>query len=375
MKRARHTGAPLDSNAAMHPRDLGFLLPFTHALLPAAALALLPLSVPIALAAWLPLVFTFGLVPLIDAVSGRQTGNWETAQQVADLEQRIYFRILTLLSLPVWLLTLAWCMHQFVVLDFGIAGSIGWILSTGVLGGVLAINPAHELVHKPGWLEPWCGGVLLASVGYHGFKIEHVRGHHVNVATPEDSSSARMGESAFAFVPRALWQNMRNAWRLEAGRLRQRGRSAWTWHNEMLAWTALWLTFATTAWLLSGVLGVLFFVAQGVIAAATLEVINYVEHYGLQRREIAPGRYERVTHLHSWNAPQRYTNWLLFNLQRHSDHHAQPRRRYQALLHHTDSPQLPAGYASMFVLALVPPLWRRIMDPRALTYRSTQVAN
>ena len=105
------------------------------------------------------------------------------------------------------------------------------------------------------------------------------------------------------------------------------------------------------------------------IAAATLEVINYVEHYGLERRLIAPGRYERVTHRHSWNAPQRYTNWLLFNLQRHSDHHAVARRRYQVLRHHDDSPQLPAGYATMFVLALVPPLWRRVMNPRALAFR------
>jgi alkane 1-monooxygenase len=113
-----------------------------------------------------------------------------------------------------------------------------------------------------------------------------------------------------------------------------------------------------------------FFLAQGVIAAATLEVINYVEHYGLERRLIAPGRYERVTHRHSWNAPQRYTNWLLFNLQRHSDHHAVARRRYQVLRHHDDSPQLPAGYATMFVLALVPPLWRRVMNPRALACRA-----
>jgi alkane 1-monooxygenase len=211
--------------------------------------------------------------------------------------------------------------------------------------------------------------VLLTSVGYPGFKVEHVRGHHLHVATPEDSSSARLDESVYAFVPRALWRNVRNAWRLEAQRLRARGHSPWSARNEMVRWYALWLLFMAAFAATGGVRALGFFLLQGVIAAATLEVINYVEHYGLERREVAPGRYERVTHHHSWNAPQRYTNWLLFNLQRHSDHHAVARRRYQALHHHDDSPQLPAGYATMFVLALAPPLWRKVMNPRALACR------
>jgi alkane 1-monooxygenase len=345
-------------------RDLGFLLPFTKAVVPALALGLWSRGMPLDLAAWMPLLYIFGVIPLLDAMIGNDTVNWSTSQQAQKLEDRVYFRVLVLLALPVWLVLLMWCTEQFVTLPFGIAGSIGWILTTGVIGGVLAINPAHELVHKSGCLEPYCGGLLLASVGYHGFKVEHVRGHHVHVATPEDSSSAMFGESAFAFVPRSLWRNMRNAWRLEGQRLRQRGRNPWTWRNEMVVWTLIWLGFVAAASSLWGLRGLLFFLAQGLVAAATLELINYVEHYGLQRREIAPGRYERVTHRHSWNAPQRYTNWLLFNLQRHSDHHETAKRRYQALIHHEDSPQLPAGYATMFVVALVPPLWRSIMDPR-----------
>jgi len=353
----------------MRVRDAGFLLAFTTALLPMGALALARQGLALDLAVWFPLAFIFGVVPLIDVLCGVERSNWSTPAQARELEGRWYFRILPLLTLPVWLITLAWCTQQYVSLPLGIAGTLGWILSTGVTGGVLAINPAHELVHKSTRIEPLCGGILLASVGYHGFKVEHVRGHHLHVATPEDSSSARLDESVYAFVPRALWLNVRNAWRLEAQRLRGRGRSPWSWRNEMVAWTLAWLLMlaaATTVW---GGRGLLFFLAQGVVAAATLEVINYVEHYGLERREIAPGRYERVTHLHSWNAPQRYTNWLLFNLQRHSDHHAQARRRYQVLLHHADSPQLPAGYASMFVLALLPPLWRHVMNPRALAHR------
>ncbi len=354
----------------MKLRDAGFLLAFSTALLPLASVWLISLGVPANLAAWFPLLFIFGVVPVIDALCGIELTNADSRQEQTEREQAQYFRVLTLLIVPIWLALLAWCMWQAQRLPFGLLGLLGWTLSTGVIGGTLAINTAHELIHKNGWLEPAAGGVLLSSVGYQGFKVEHVRGHHLHVATPEDSSSARLGESAYAFVPRALWRNVRNAWVLEVRRLRGRGLSPWSWRNEMVLWYALWLGFALAATATFGTAGGIFFLAQGLIAAATLEVINYVEHYGLQRKPIAPGRYERVTHRHSWNAPQRYTNWLLFNLQRHSDHHAQARRRYQSLLHHADAPQLPAGYASMFVLALLPPLWHRVMDGRALAQRS-----
>ncbi|MEP7185753.1 MAG: alkane 1-monooxygenase [Rhodanobacter sp.] len=352
----------------MRLRDLGFLLAFSTALLPLGTIFLAQHGVPLDLAAWYPLAFIFGVVPLLDAMCGVDRGGWDSNTQLVQLERRNYFRVLTLLILPLWLCTLAWCTWQFIHLPFGALGALGWVLTTGVIGGTLAINPAHELIHRSGRLEPLVGGVLLTSVGYQGFKVEHVRGHHLHVATPHDSSSANLGESVYAFVPRALWRNVRNAWRLESQRLRLRGLSAWSWRNEMLDWYLLWLGFMLVFAVLGGVRGLLFFLAQGLVAAATLEVINYIEHYGLSRREVAPGRYERVTHHHSWNAPQRYTNWLLFNLQRHSDHHAQPKRRYQALVHHEDSPQLPAGYATMFVLALLPPLWRRVMDHRAQAF-------
>jgi alkane 1-monooxygenase len=336
----------------MRLRDTGYLLALSTALLPVGARVLIEHGVAPGLATWLPVVFIFGVIPLLDALCGLDRSNWLTPVQAHALEGRLYFRLLVMLVVPIWLLTLAWCIQQFVEQPWGIGAQLGWLVSTGVIGGVLAINPAHELVHKSSRIEPIGGGILLASVGYHGFKVEHVRGHHLHVATPQDSSSARLGESVYRFVPRALWHNTRNAWRLEAGRLRVRGYRIYSWHNEMVSWSLVWLLMLGVTALIWGPTGALFFVAQGLLAAATLEVINYIEHYGLERRQIAAGRYERVTHHHSWNAPQRYTNWLLFNLQRHSDHHAVARRRYQALRHHADSPQLPAGNASMFVLAL-----------------------
>ena len=355
----------------MRWRDLGFILPFILALLPVLAVASIAAGLPANLGAWLPLIVIFVVLPLLDVVCGADASNLDS-DDAERIDRLTYFRVLTLLTLPAWLLVLGYNAYMLQQLPLGAIGMLGWTLSTGVLGGVLAINPAHELVHKSSAFERAAGGILLSSVGYHGFKIEHVRGHHVHVATPQDSSSARLGESVYAFVPRALLHNVRNAWRLEAQRLRQIGKSSWSLRNEMLLWTMLWLVLLGIFSLWLGLLGAGFFIVQGLLAATSLEIINYIEHYGLLRAQIAPDRYERVTHLHSWNSSQRLSNWLLFNLQRHSDHHAVARRRFQVLVHHDDSPQLPAGYSTMFVLALLTPLWRYVMDPRVLHSRQSR---
>ena len=284
---------------------------------------------------------------------------------------------LTLAAVPAQGAVLLWSGRHFALTDFGPLGTAGWLLSQGIVGGVLAINVAHELIHKDAAYERFAGGLLLTSVGYHGFKIEHLRGHHVHVSTPEDASSARFGQSLWHFLPRALLRNTRNAWRLETERLGRQGRRWWSADNELLRWSLLWAAFAAGFGLWLGTEGLAFFLAQGVFAACALEIINYIEHYGLERQRIGQShdgqpRYERTTHLHSWNSDYLLSNLLLFHLQRHSDHHETARRRYQALIHHADSPQLPGGYAAMFLLALCPPLWFRIVNPRVHAFRSAQ---
>lgn len=352
-------------------KALGFLLVF-----------LVPLQMPLAAwlaartdridaMAWFPLFFLFVLLPSMDYLLGHDPVNVPSEQEQS-VALAPWFRALTLLALPVQLALIAWSGYWFVHAGLGPLGMIGWLLSQGVVGGVLAINTAHELIHKDGRLEPWAGGALLASVGYHGFKVEHLRGHHVHVSTPEDASSARFGQSLWDFLPRAMWRNTRNAWALEARRLRQLGLSTLHWRNELLCWTAVWLALAAAFFIFLGARGLLFFLLQGLFAAGSLEIINYVEHYGLERRRLPDGRYERTTHLHSWNSDYALSNLMLFQLQRHSDHHAFPKRRYPILRHHVDSPQLPGGYSAMFVLALCPPLWHRIIDPRVQAFRDMQ---
>jgi alkane 1-monooxygenase len=354
-------------------KALAFLLVFVvPALMPAAAWLGTATGRPDA-AAWFPLFFLFVFLPAVDALLGHDPVNVPAAAE-REVALHPWFRALTLACLPVQLALLAWSGQWLVHAGLGPAGIAGWLLSQGVVGGILAINTAHELIHKDGRLEPGAGGMLLASVGYHGFKIEHLRGHHVHVATPEDASSARLGQSVWRFLPRAIWRNTRDAWRLEAGRLRAAGRPVLHPRNEMIGWTALWLAFGAAFWLWLGPAGAAFFVLQGLIAAGSLEVINYVEHYGLERGRGVDGRYERTTHLHSWNSDYALSNLLLFHLQRHSDHHAFPKRRYAILRHHADSPQLPGGYSAMFVLALFPPLWRRVMDPRVRRFRERAAA-
>jgi alkane 1-monooxygenase len=350
-------------------KSLAFLLVFLVPLqMPLAAWLGVRTQLPNAMA-WFPLLFLFVLLPTCDYLLGHDSAN-VPAEQEKTVALNRWFKTLTLLALPVQLALLAFSGYWFAHAGMDAFGMIGWLLSQGVVGGILAINTAHELIHKDEKIERAAGGILLTSVGYHGFKIEHLRGHHVHVSTPEDASSARFGQSLWNFLPRAMIRNTRNAWNLEAERLRKLGLPALSWRNEMIGWTSLWLLLAAAFYFWLGPPGLAFFLMQGFLAAGSLEVINYVEHYGLERQRLADGRYERTTHLHSWNSDYALSNLMLFQLQRHSDHHAFPKRRYPILRHHEDSPQLPGGYSAMFVLALCPPLWHRVIDPRVRAFRN-----
>jgi alkane 1-monooxygenase len=319
--------------------------------------------------AFLSPVVVFGLIPLLDALIGCAPANPREDDQVPETGHPAYYRLLSLVTVPALLGLLIWSGWVLVNhATWSWMGRVGWTLSVGVAMGGIGITVAHELIHKDPALERNAGGLLLAAVCFGGFKVEHVRGHHVNVSTPEDASSARFGQSLYRFLPHAYKHNFLNAWKLEAERLQRKGLEPFSRHNELVGWYGLSAAFLLGFTVAFGWRGAVFFLAQSFLAFTMVEITNYVEHYGLHRRKLENGRYERTTPAHSWNSNHLLTNLLLFNLQLHSDHHSFANRRYQLLRHHEDSPQLPSGYPGMAVLALIPPLWFAVMNPKVRAY-------
>jgi alkane 1-monooxygenase len=315
---------------------------------------------------WLTPLVVYGLVPLLDLLLGEDRNNPPEAL-VPALERDGWYRWLTWLAVPaVWLTVIAatWLAVRGGLSLFGwlgLAVSAGWTSGAG-------INVAHELGHKKEALERWLARFALAPACYGHFVVEHVRGHHRDVATPEDPASSRFGESYYRFMLREIPGAFRRSWGLERDRLAGLGRSVFDIRNENLQAWGLSAVFWGGLLLALGPAVLPFMVVQAVFAYSLLSAANYVEHYGLLRARRADGRYERTAPRHSWNSNHVVSNLLLYQLQRHSDHHAWPARRYQSLRHFDEAPQLPTGYFGMFILALVPPLWRRVMDPRVLAH-------
>ena len=243
---------------------------------------------------------------------------------------------------------------------------VGWIVSTGLASASLGIVVAHELVHRRNRIEYWCGKLLLLPVLYMHFAIEHVRGHHERVATSADPASAAGGVSLYRFLPRSVTGQLRSAWRLEAARLKRKDRPTLCRDNEMLGICAIQIIWMT-GWAVFDLRVALALILTAAIAVSLLEIINYVEHYGLRRSTDANGRPEPVRAQHSWNSDHRASRAMLFELPRHTDHHMSGARPYSTLQSVPHAPHLPAGYPAMVLLALVPPLWFKVMDPRVQT--------
>jgi alkane 1-monooxygenase len=276
----------------------------------------------------------------------------------------------------------SWVLYAFVPLQIGTTLMGAWLaatqnlpwyhllglaLSVGLVNGV-GINTAHELGHKKSKFDRWLARIALAPTLYGHFYVEHNRGHHKNVATPVDAASSRFGESFWAFLPRTVIGSLRSAWHLEAERLARQGKGVWSLQNENLqSWSMSVLLFAGVV-LTLGWAALPFMLIQAVYGFSLLEVVNYLEHYGLLRRQGADGRYERCQPEHSWNSNHMVTNLFLYHLQRHSDHHANPTRRYQTLRHFEHSPQLPSGYAGMITLAYITPIWFALMNKRVIAH-------
>jgi len=308
----------------------------------------------------LPVAYVFLLIPLLEPLFGRNASN----DGASGPARRWAFDLPLILWVPAQLALLSWAILRLGHTPLSAGAFLASAAAVGLVTGGIGITVAHEWMHRSTRWERGLAEILLVSVTYPHFSIEHVFGHHKNVATPLDPASSRRGESVYAFLPRTLLGSLQSAWAIERARRQRLGIGWFSLRNAFLRYALeLGLVLALVAYA-GGPLGLLFFAAQSAVAVLLLETINYVEHYGLSRRELEPGKYERVRPWHSWNASQRLTNWLLLNLQRHSDHHYLASRPYHQLRHYEEVPQLPAGYAAMIWLALIPPLWRRVMDPR-----------
>jgi alkane 1-monooxygenase len=306
-------------------------------------------------------LFVFGVVPILDAIIGKDTKNPSPDEEMR-LGADLRYRLLTWFCAPLQIIIVfwgAWVVGRGMLSPLELAG---FTLSMGISSGVMGINVAHELTHRVnGRLEPALSKIMLWTVFYIHWGLEHVVGHHRNVATHEDPATARMGESFYRFLPRTVFGAFNNAWEFEAARVQKKGLPVWSRHNRMAIALAAYVALLLAVSLVSGPWALVFFIFQAVIAFSLLEAVNYIEHYGLQRERRPDGSYAPVAPVHSWNSSNWLTNRFLFNLQRHSDHHYRPGRRYQVLQHHDESPQLPTGYAGMILIALVPPLWRKVV--------------
>lgn len=317
----------------------------------------------------LPL-FSWGMFSLLDAITGLNEDNPDLS---ADQDDLIWYRFITLIWAPLQAITLfgmIWYVPQAAHL--GTAEKIGLFFGMGVISGTIGINYSHELMHQKDRLERWLADILLAMVLYSHFRSEHLRVHHLWVGTPRDPVTARYNEGFQRFFPRVLMQCPKSAWSAEEAMLDRKGLPVWHLSNPFWRYGALQAGLLVLAFTLGGWEGLALFVWQAGVAVWQLELVNYIEHYGLTRRHLGEGKYEHVLPRHSWNAAHRASNWLLINLQRHSDHHYKPDRRFPLLQTYSDAdaPQLPYGYPAMTALAMIPPLWKRVMNPRVRAWRA-----
>ena len=318
--------------------------------------------------ALLPLA-TWYLFSGLDAVLGLNT---ENADPNIGEEHLAAYSLITKIWIPIQFITLFGLLYyvpraehlealETVVLFFGV----------GVITGTVGINYSHELMHQKNKFERWLGDILLSMVLYSHFRTEHLLVHHRYVGTPRDAVTARYNEGFYRYFPRVLREGLSSAFKAEKEMLARKDLPWSDTSNPFFRYWALQAAMLVLALIVGGWMGLALFLWQAFSAVWQLELVNYIEHYGLTRKHLGDGKYEHVMPHHSWNAAHKASNWLLINLQRHSDHHYKPDRRFPLLQNYdaAQAPQLPYGYPLMTMAAMVPPLWRKKMNPRVRKWR------
>lgn len=313
-----------------------------------------------------PLLYYYVIIPILDMLIGEDPYN-PPEEVVEQLTSDQYYRFLLHLSVPVFYLSFFIAAVAVGTLDLPIWAFITLTLSVGIASGS-ALTVGHELGHKQNKLDRLGAKIITSLTGYAHFCIEHNHGHHVMVSTPEDPTSARWNETLYAFALRELPATAMIAWNLEKKRMERKGLSFWHWRNDLLQGYAISFAIAVVLILMFGWIMVPFVLLHHASGWFQLTMANYVEHYGLLREKKPNGKYAPCEPIHSWNTNHIVSNLLLFHLQRHSDHHANPMRPYQALRNFDELPRLPSGYPGSFVLASIPPLWFKVMNPKVLEW-------
>lgn len=342
----------------MHVRDLKYLIAFA---LPLSGILALYLQGPWS---WASVVLGFAIIPILELWTPSSTDNTPPLEEEPRSKQR-FFDLLLYSNAPFLfgiVLTYLYTIQNGLL---STAEMAGLTLSVGIIVGANGINVAHELGHREKKTEQWLAQWMLLPALYQHFFIEHNRGHHKNVATLKDPSSARYGESLYAFWIRSVSGAWMGAWRLEADRLSKENKSVFSLNNQMLRFQFWQIAYLVSIAFFIGTPALIGAIGIAAVGFLLLESVNYIEHYGLQRRQLESGRPEPVLPIHSWNSDHELGRIFLYELTRHSDHHFKATRKYQILRHMDESPQLPFGYPTSLLLAFLPPIWFRIMNPRA----------
>jgi alkane 1-monooxygenase len=312
---------------------------------------------------WLPLLYAWVLIPVLELVMKPSVYNLSAAEEELAKNDRVYDWLLYMI-LPLQYLSLACFLYNITFTTTATVDIVGKTMVMGLLCGTFGINVGHELGHRADKMEQRLAKALLLTSLYMHFFIEHNKGHHKHVATPGDPSSARLGETVYGFHFRSIVFGYLSAWHIAARDVRKKGKKVFSLHNEMLQFQLIQLLFVAIIYVAFGGWTTLFFILAALQGVLLLETVNYIEHYGLQRKELAAGKYERAMPVHSWNSNHVIGRVTLFELSRHSDHHYLASRKYQILRHHDNSPQMPTGYPGMMILSLVPPAWFYVMNKR-----------
>ncbi len=321
---------------------------------------------------WLTPIYAFVLVPIIESILPVNEVNIDS-QEKEDKQSLHWTDFLLYLNIVIVYGILLLTLTTVTTQETSLAELVGLIFSAGIVIGSNGINVAHELGHRKSKIERTLGKLLLLPALYMHFYIEHNYGHHLKAATPEDPATAKYNQSLYSFWVSSIYKQYTNSWRIQMDLLKRANNSFLSFKNDMLWYHIFQASYLFVAYWFFGSLGLMVVIFAAIAGFLLLETINYIEHYGLRRKKLPSGRYERVREVHSWNSNHVFGRIMLYELTRHSDHHYRANKKYQLLDYHDISPQLPYGYPTSMVLSLLPPLWFKIMNKRVPADQRPQV--